>query len=140
MKQASYLCVCFLVLGTVMLPSCARSKYADAKHANRQYIKIVEAYVAELDQAQDAPAVAQAINNFAAGMEKIWPAMQRVTAKYPELKNKDSVPKELQELEKKAEALAGKMAESMMKIAPHMGDPAVQAAQQRLEAAMAGTH
>jgi len=69
-------------------------------------------------------------------MENLWPKMQKLSEKYPELKDRNNQPEELKESQKKAEEVSKKMVASMMKIMPYMMDPEVQKAQQRLHAVM----
>jgi len=76
------------------------------------------------------------MNRFADGMEDLWPKMQILSEKYPELKDKSSPPEELKETQKRAEEMGQKMAGSMMKLMPYMIDPEVQKAQKRLGAIM----
>lgn len=118
-----------------MLSGC-RGKYDDAKQANEQYVMLLERYVMDMEKSETAQDVVGAMNRFSAGMEKLWPTMKKITAKYPELKQKNTMPEELQELETRAEAVSAKMGNAMMKIMPHLSDPDVLKAQQRFEAVM----
>jgi len=127
--------VAFLCLIVVAANGCA-GKYSDVRKLNAEFVKMTEAYVADLDKAQSAKDVAKAIDKYADQMQKIAPQMQRVSEKYPELKDNDKLPEELKESPAVAEEVAKKMVGTFMKIAPYMQDPEVQKAQKRLAEAM----
>lgn len=125
----------FLCLLALVGNGCA-GKYADVKKANADFVKITESYVADLEKAGDAKAVAKAMNKFADEMGKMWPKMQKLSEKYPELKDRDNPPEELKESQKAAEEVGKKMGATFMKIMPYMKDPEVVKAQKRLSEAM----
>ena len=125
-----------LLISLFLLNGCGGKKYADAEELNEDAIKVMDAYVTELDKSENAKDVAAAINRFADEMEKLMPRMKKLVEKYPELKDTNNPPEELKHLQKKAEALGQKIAGSMMKIMPYMTDPEVQKAQERMNAAM----
>ncbi|MDP6526728.1 MAG: hypothetical protein QGH15_21205 [Kiritimatiellia bacterium] len=122
--------LCVVVLAST-LSSCA-AKYADAKKLNADYISLMEAFLADLEKATDAKGVAKALNGFSDGMEKLMPRMKKLSEKYPELKDKNNLPTEMAESQKKAEEIGKKMAGAFMKAMPYMTDPEVQKAQQRM--------
>jgi len=120
----------FLIIG------CG-GKYSDVNKMNEEYIALMENYIADLDKADNAKDAAKAMNRFADGMENLWPRMQKLSEKYPELKdNKSTPPEELKETQERAEAVGQKMVGSMMKTMPYVMDPEVQKAQQRIAMAM----
>ncbi|MBW1670886.1 MAG: hypothetical protein JRJ43_07330 [Deltaproteobacteria bacterium] len=125
----SLLTISFLIIG------CG-GKYSDAKKMNEEFIALVEDYIADLDKADNAKGAAKAINRFADGMEDLWPRMQKLSEKYPELKDKSNPPEELKESQKRAEAMSQKMAGAMIKLMAYIKDPEVQKAQKRLGAVM----
>ena len=129
--------VLFLSLLTMsfLIIACG-GKYSDAKKMNEEFIALVEDYIADLDKADNAKGAAKAINRFADGMEDLWPRMQKLSEKYPELKDKSNPPEELKESQKRAEEMSQKMAGGMMKLMAYMKDPEVQKAQKRLGAIM----
>ena len=124
-----------LILSALLLSGCG-GKYEDARQANEAYVQILERYIADMDESETAQDVAAAMNRFSDGMEKLWPTMKQITEKYPELRQKDTMPEELQDLEDRADIVGRKMGEAMMKIMPHMNDPDVLKAQQRFEEVM----
>ncbi len=134
MKRIVVPMVCVLLAAFVM--SGCGGKYADVKKVSGKFAKATEAYVAELDKADDAKAVAKAINSYADALEKFWPQMQKLSEKYPKLKDHTNPPKGLEASQKEAEAAGKKMAGTFMKIMPYMGDPEVRKAQERLGAVM----
>ncbi len=135
MKKITHILLIGLISMSLMVIGCG-GKYSDVKKINEKYIDLVKDYIADLEGADNAKNVAKAINRFADGVEDIWPKMQKLAKKYPELKNKSNPPEELKETQKRAEKMGMKMGSSMMKIMPYMGDAEVQKAQKRLATIM----
>lgn len=131
--RTAMLLACSLV-AICLSPGCGSNKpYADAEEVFDQYASLIEEYAAALDQADNAQAVAAAVNRFADGMQKLQPAMERISEKYPELETGENVPEELKHLESKMEEVGTKMGQAMMKVMSYMNDPEVQKALERLE-------
>jgi len=133
MRQNVVLSLACVLTAIVFLPGCGGGKYADIEQAANQWTGAIEEFTAALDKATGAPAVAQAINRFADKAEKLAPTMQKLAEKYPELKNNQNPPEPLKKVMARMEEAGKKMMGAMMKAAPHMADPEVQKAQQRLE-------
>ncbi len=129
MKKWMTLAVCLLAL--VLVTGCG-GKYSDVEKANEEYVQIIEDYIAALDKADDSKSVVKAMNNFSDDLEELWPKMQELAEKYPELDNEDNLPDELKESQVRAEEVGAKMAGSFMKIMKYMEDPEVMAAQERM--------
>jgi hypothetical protein len=129
------LCVVLFVFGTI---ACGGGKYGDAKKTVSQSNKVLEGFLAKMDKADNAKAVASAVSGFAAEMEKIVPEMKKLEEKYPELRGSKGIPPELGEEGKKMMELWGKFASVMMKIQQYADDPEVQKAQEKLEGVMEG--
>jgi hypothetical protein len=123
------LAMSFLIIG------CG-GKYSEAEKMNKEYIALVEDYIADIDKADNAKDVAKAMNEFADGMEDLMPKMRKLSEKYPELKDRSNPPEELKETQKKAEEMGQKMAGAMIKLMPYMMAQEVLNAQKRLAAAM----
>ena len=118
-----------------LAPGCG-NKYSDVNKMNEKFVDLMESYVEDLNKSDNAKEVAKAINRYADSLEDLWPKMQQLSEKYPELKDNNSLPEELKASQKSAEEVGKKMAGAMMKIMPYMRDPEVQKAQQRLGAVM----
>ena len=127
--------MCLLIV-LFLMNGCGGGKYSDAIKLNMEYIGLMETYIADLDKADNAKGVAKAMNRYADGLEKIWPQMKKISEKYPELKDKDNPPEELQASQKEAESVGQKMVGTYRKIMPYMGDPEVKKAQERISAIM----
>ena len=124
------------ILTAVLMTACG-GKYDDAVKVNHEFANATEEYIVSLEKADDAESVAAAIDAYAVEMEKIAPRFKEVSGKYPELQSSSDVPDELAESRQKASTAGQKMAVSMIKIIPYMGDPKVMEAQKRLHGAMA---
>ncbi|MBA3030272.1 MAG: hypothetical protein FP816_15875 [Desulfobacteraceae bacterium] len=130
-------CLLFMFVITMgaLFMACG-DKYGEAVDVNKQFAAAMEEYVMALDKAENAQAVANAMDDYTAKMEKIVPKMKSIADKYPELKTTTEVPEELRVSREKAEAAGGKMAGAMMKMVQYMTDPKVLEAQQRMQKAM----
>jgi hypothetical protein len=132
--KSALVAVVGLLAVTFTLTGCA-DKYADVKKSQSEFVKITNAYVADLDKVSSAKSAAKAMNNYADQLEKLMPKMKQLSEKYPEIKD-SKVPSELMEMEKETEAAAFKMAGSFMKLMPYMNDPKVMEAQKRIASVM----
>jgi predicted nuclease with TOPRIM domain len=135
MRKVVFIPFLCLLVSALWLTGCS-SKYADAKKLNSEFVDMTETYLADLEQSDDAKDVAKAMNRYADDMEKLWPRMMKLAEKYPELKDRKNTPEEMKESQQKVEEMGEKMASSFRKIMPHMSDPDVRKAQQRISAVM----
>ncbi|MFO7870721.1 MAG: hypothetical protein R6V03_04740 [Kiritimatiellia bacterium] len=135
MKRNAFLTVC--ILSTIFAVCGCGGKYGDVKRVNAEFVKATEAYAGDLDNADNPGEVAEAINRYADRMEDLMPRMRKLSEKYPELQGGGDMPPELEASREESEAAGRKMAKSFIKITPHMHDPAVREAQQRLASVMA---
>ncbi len=125
-----------LITATFLFSACGGGKYDDVAEVSNKFADATEAYINSMENAEDASAVAKAVDNFAAAIEKLAPEMKKNAEKYPELKDQTNIPKELEESSKRMEALEAKMANFMMKSMAYMRNPEVVSAQKRLQKAM----
>lgn len=129
------LSVLMMAVMACSLMACG-DKYSEAVKVNEQFAEATEEYVLALEKADNAGAVAKAIDGYTAKMEKIVPEMKAIADQYPELKTSTEAPESLRVSREKAEAAGAKMAGAMMKLMQYMTDPKVQEAQQRMGKAM----
>ena len=137
MRHGTIMVFCSAVAILLLFSACG-GKYDDAVAVNKKFVAAVEEYTSDMEKANDADTVADAINDFAAQVEKIVPEMKKISEKYPELKDPAQIPEELKESQAESEAVSMKMAGQMMKAFTYMGNEDVQAAQVRLQKAMGG--
>ncbi len=133
-KKMMALCLTLLTI-SFMIIGCG-GKYSEAEKLNKEYLALMEDYIANIDKADNAKDAATAMNRFADGMEDLMPKMRKLSEKYPELKDRSNPPEELKETQEKAEAMGQKMVGAMVKMMPYMMDPEVLNAQKRLGEAM----
>ncbi len=124
-------------MAMAMAVSACGGKYDDAIEVNTEFGDAAVAYIDALDNADNAKAAVDAVNDFAAAMEKLGPRMKEITEKYPELNDPANHPDELKESSERVEGLGMKIGAAIMKSMKYMGDPGMMAAQQRLQKAMA---
>ncbi len=123
-------------LAMAMALSACSGKYSDAIEVDAEFGEAAEAYIDGLDKAKNAEDVVEAVDAFAAAMEKLGPRMKEMSDKYPELKNPDNLPEELKKSREKVDAMGMKIGGAMMKTMKYMVNPKVMAAQKRLQKAM----
>ena len=69
-------------------------------------------------------------------VQGVTPEMKKMSEKYPELKDKENLPAELEPIAEKSETMGKNMVGTFMKLAKYMDDPDVAAALARLDKAM----
>ena len=117
-------------------------KYADAKKVVEEMITVTNDFFNAVEAAEDAQAVAAAIDGYAESMKALAPKMKEMQEKYPELKDMkdEDMPAELQGVMKGLEESMKKMMSPESTIAKKMmqyaTDPVVQEAQKRMMEAM----
>lgn len=136
MKKTIIVLFVSLLTMSFLLIGCS-DKYSDMEKVSEEYIALMEGYIADLDKIGNAKDAVKAMNKFTDGMEDLLPRMQKLSEKYPELKDTSNPPEELKETQERAGEIGLKMAGSMMKLMPYMMDPEVQKAQNRLSTIMA---
>ncbi len=125
-----------LALGLIGFFGCKGGKYADAKDVLSQSIKVMQAFVDDVDKANDSQGIVKAINAFAGDMKALKPKLQDLEKKYPELKDETKTPEELKPLRTEMENLSGKLMGAMMKVSQYAQDPDVQKAMEAMNKLM----
>ncbi len=139
MKTKTLIPTMIILITIFFLTSCGGGgMYADVIALNKQYVKLMETYVADIDKADNANKVAEAMNRYADGLEKIWPQMMELEKKYPELQDEANQPEELQTSLEELQFVAEDMIGTFQKTLPYVEDPEVIKAQERLGAIMQG--
>lgn len=127
----------YLMFLLAMLSGCSTEKsYLDVIRLNQAYIKLINTYIGDLEKADDAESVAEAMNRFADRLEPLWKDMEKMTEKYPELKEMETPPEPLRESFEQAEEMGRKMSGTIVKIMPYIEDLEVRKAHQRLMSIM----
>lgn len=126
------LIVGMILIGLVAVLIACGGKYADAEKVFTEFADAMDVYLQDLEEAKDADATAKAINEFADVMEGLAPRMQKISAKYPELKDPENTPEKLKPIKERSDKTAMKMAGTFMKAMQHMKNPEVNAAFTRL--------
>ncbi len=128
-----------VVLAIFLLAACG-GKYSDAIEVSEKQLEAMEAYTDRLETADSKETIIAAMNDFGAKMEKIVAKAKGFREKYPELyKPGAEMPKEFAEIQKKTEAVVGRMTAASMKTMQYMMDPEVQKAMMKMNAAMMNT-
>jgi hypothetical protein len=116
--------------------SCSGPKYSDAVAVNKSFVDAMQVYLNDMEKANSAQEVADALDSFATKVEKIAPRMKEISKKYPELKDPKRQPEELKAIRQQSTALGKKMGGIMMKLMQYRDDPGVKTAQMHLQKAM----
>jgi len=124
------------LIGMLWFAGCSRTNYNDFIEVNTQLIDAMDVYTSDLEDANDAGSVADAIVQFADRMEVLAPEMKKLRTKYPEWSDKTKIPEELRALNEKAEMVMQRLPQSLMKSMQYMRDANVVSAMQRMQEAM----
>jgi hypothetical protein len=103
-------------------------KYAEVRETVNTYIALLETFGTEIEAAQDAKAVAAAMNKLNDAMLNVAPKIKTMTVKFPELNDDATTPKELQPFMVKMTEIHPKMMAAMEKANQFSDDPGVKAA------------
>jgi len=132
MKKLTVISILFLLFALYLFNGCGGDAYSEMIKLNTQFTKLMETYLGEIEKADNANAVAKAMNKCADGMEKVWPKMKAFSEAHPELKDSKNQPDSLKKSNKEAEVLGRRMGSVYGKIMPYMQDENVRKAQERL--------
>lgn len=112
-------------------------KYAEARKILEPLAEQLEKFVENMNNAEDAPAVAQALNTLSEAMKELAPKLKEMVEKNPELKNEATHPEELKPLFKRIEKGFQEMMKAFAKVEQYKEDPAVQEALKKYQEVMA---
>jgi uncharacterized UPF0160 family protein len=112
------------------------TKYADAKKVLENLANLIETFVTDMDQADNAKNVAEVLDGFAEAMKELLPKIAEIREKYPELDNEDTHPQELKSLLQRIDEDFQSMMKSYGKVKEHLEDPAVKAAEAKYNEVM----
>lgn len=130
------------VLGIIVLTLLAGSaiyaggKYTEAGPIFAEMIKVFEKFVTGLEKAENADAVAAALDYHAKAAITLAPKMKEIMKKYPELKDEKTHPEELKPLLTKMDELIKRMVVMYGKIGQYTKYPKVKEAYNRWQEAM----
>lgn len=110
--------------------------YSDAVEINTKFVDAMESYIKDIDKAENADDVADAIEAYAKQMEELAPQMKAIAAKHPEWKDMGEVPEELKPIQEKAKEIAAQIPNTFMKTMKYMTDTQVRDAHKRLQESM----
>ncbi len=125
------LCLTVVVFLVGLVACGGGGEYAEAKEVMEDMIGAFDGFGTAMEKANDAKAVAAALNDFLAKMEDLKPKMDELEKKYPNLKNEP--PEELKDLMPKMDEAGKKMMGAMMKIGQYAADPEVAKAMEKLQ-------
>ena len=114
------------------LVSCSVDKYGDVKKTYQKVIKLHDAMAASIENAETAEEIAAALNAFTSEMLRIQPDLLNIIKKYPELKDKETIPEDLKPLMEKVEKSGEKASLAMIKVLKYQHYPVVKTALSKL--------
>nr|WP_319397081.1 hypothetical protein [uncultured Desulfobacter sp.] len=135
MKQIASIMAVLAVAGILMY-GCGSTPGNDAADVIKQHADVTEQFVNKLEAAHSAQDVAEAVDAYTAGMQKLVPLIQGLGEKYPGYRD-GKAPKGLEKEAERLEELSVRMPAAMMKTASYMMDPAVQKAMENMSNEMA---
>ena len=116
-----------VVIISAAIISCG-GKYDNAESTLNDYADAMEDYVAQMDKADSADAVVEAMNRYTEKMQALAPRFQEMNQNFPELASGKAFPKELEKVSQRMADLSQKVQTTMMKTVKYMMDPRVQQA------------
>ena len=114
------------------------AKYDDAKQVLENLAGLLEEFVADMDQAENAKTIAKVLDGFAEDMKELLPGINKIREKYPELDKEDTHPEELKPLLQRIDKDFRAMMKSYGKVNQHIEDPDVKAADEKYKEVMSG--
>ena len=139
MKKCRWMTLAIFGLFLTAMLACGSGggKYGEVKKTMGSVSKVMENLAKEMDQAEDAKAVASVLNKLADELKIIQPKMEKLFEKYPELQNPENLPSDVKEILDKVENFErDKLASMHMKAKKFSGDPDVAKAMQKIQETM----
>lgn len=128
-----------MALATLLaLLGCSKGQdYSEAVEINTKFVDAMGSYIEDIDKADGAADVADAIDAYAQKIEELAPQIKAIAEKHPEWKDMGKVPDELKPIQEKAKQMAAKIPNTFMKTMKYMSDTQVRDAHKRLQESMA---
>ncbi len=120
----------------VLLGCSGGQDYNEAVEINTKFVDAMGTYIDDIDKAENAADVADAIDAYAQKIEDLAPQMKAIAAKHPEWKEKGEVPEELKPVQEKVKQMASQIPNTFMKTMKYMTDDQVRDAHKRLQESM----
>jgi hypothetical protein len=129
----------FAVVGLILFAGVVYGggKYAEVKPFVEKMAVSLEKFITDMEKAENADAVAAALDAYTKVMKELAPKAKEILKKYPELKDEKTHPQELKPMLAKVEELGKKMFGVMGKLQQFTNDPKVKEANKRFMDAMA---
>jgi hypothetical protein len=125
----------FVVVGLIVFAGVVygADKYAEIKPIIEKMAVSFEKFINGMEEAENADAVAAALDDFTKVMKDFVPKVIELKKKYPELKEEKNYPEELKPLLKKIDKLGKRIFGVIRKFKQFRNDPKVKEAIKRME-------
>ena len=123
----------------VSLVMACGGKYDEVESTLSDYADAMEDYVARMEKADSADAVAKAMKDYTQKIQSLTPRLQEMYKQFPELASGKKFPEELEKVSRRMENISDKVQGAMMKTMQYMMNPEVQKAMTEQAQAMAQT-
>lgn len=130
-NKALFLIVCVVCVWGMM--SCGEGKYADAKEVTEKYLDAMEDFASSVEKANSPEALVTAVDAFDVEMKELRPEMEVIEGKYPELRDAETPPAEMEDLAHRMNTLSQRLIAAQTKLMKYATDPEVQQALQKLQ-------
>lgn len=118
-----------VVMVAVMVAGCGSGEYGEIEDIISDKAKITESYITDLEKADNAEDVAEAINEFTDGMKTLIPKIKAYQETNPEIWiDGDDVPEKIKAQQARLEAANEKVQGAFMNMMTYMMDSKVQEA------------
>jgi hypothetical protein len=121
----------------IALVGCSGGKdYSEVVEINTKYVDAMESYINDVENAENAGDVANAVEAYAQKMEDLAPQLKAIAMKHPEWNDTGKVPEELKPIQEKAQQMASQLPKTFMKTMQYITDAQVREAHKRLQESM----
>jgi len=136
MKKNILVSLLFIISAAFVIFGCGKDPSAEAVKLNKQLVTVMKTYISDMDKADNAGSVANAMNAYADGVEEILPELKDLYKRHPELQDTDKKPEEIKKIDEESEEIGRKMGAAFGKVMKYMDDEEVQKAQARIRKIM----
>ena len=127
--------IALLVLSILwLLPGYGFSadKYDEAAGVLKPYIPAMKRYLNVVENTNNPQVLAISMNQLCDKMEELAPKVRRLSKKYPGLEYEQRIPVRHMEFRNELKLLMQRFIQSYVRILPHIGDPQVRKANERM--------
>jgi hypothetical protein len=117
-----------MMAAAVVLLACGGGKYSEFEQVLNDEVDLMQTFVDKMEAADNAGAVADALNGYSEGMQDLIPRLEKLSKEFPEIETRKDLPPELEKKIAQVDQLTERMQGAIMKTMQYMQSPEVQQA------------